>query len=130
MTTSEAHSPAPRRDDEATVFDTGARRSPDANRERWDLMSPIALRRVARTCDEGARKYGDFNWERGMPAWDLLNHAIRHLYAWLAGARDEDHLAHAAWGVLAAIHSEEAWPDLNDGTLRPINGPCAEAWMR
>ena len=99
-------------------FDTGAVRSADAFDERWDLISPIGLRRVAETCAEGARKYGAYNWEKGMPAWDLINHAIRHIYMFLEGRRDEDHLAHAAWGILAAMHSLEAWPHLNDGTLR------------
>jgi hypothetical protein len=101
-----------------TRFATGAIRSADAAVERWDLISPIGLARVAQTAAEGAAKYGDFNWERGMPAHDLLNHALRHIYRFLAGDRDEDHLGHAAWGLLAAIHSQELWPHLNAGTLR------------
>lgn len=98
---------------ELTKFDTGAVRSTDANNERWDLVSPIGLRRVAETSAEGAKKYSDFNWERGMPIGDLLNHAIRHQYLYLSGDRSEDHLAHAAWGLFAAMHSEELWPHLN-----------------
>lgn len=99
-------------------FATGAVRGSDAHQERWDLISPIGLRRVARTCAEGAAKYGDFNWERGMPVHDLLNHALRHLYLYLTGDRSEDHLGHAGWNVLAACHSEELWPALNAGHLR------------
>ena len=99
-------------------FGTGAVRSIDAESVRYDLISPIGLEAVARTCAEGAKRYGDFNWEKGMPAHDLLNHAIRHIYKFLAGDRSEDHLPHAAWGLLAAIHSIESWPDLNNGTLR------------
>jgi len=104
-------------------FATGAVRSGDAEATRYDLVSPIGLEAVARTCAEGAAKYGDWNWESGMPVHDLLNHALRHLYQYLAGDRTEDHLPHAAWGVLAAIHSDKLWPHLNAGTLR---GPgCA-----
>lgn len=99
-------------------FDTGAVRSSDAEATRYDLISPIGLRAVAEACAEGAKKYGDFNWERGMPANDLLNHALRHVYMFLGGDRSEDHLGHAAWGLMAAIHSLEVWPDLNEGTLR------------
>jgi len=103
----------------ATVrFATGAVRSSDAEATRYDLISPIGLEAVARTCAEGAAKYSDFNWEAGMPVHDLLNHALRHIYRYLAGDRSEDHLPHAAWGLLAAIHSEALWPELNDGTLR------------
>lgn len=103
-------------------FDSGAVRSSDAEETRYDLVSPIGLRAVAAACAEGAARYGDYNWEKGMPANDMLNHAIRHIYLFLAGDRSEDHLGHAAWNVMGAIHSLEAWPDLNEGTLR--SGQC------
>jgi hypothetical protein len=109
----------------ATVrYGSGAVRSSDAEATRYDLVSPIGLEAVARAAAEGAEKYSDFNWERGMPVGDLLNHAIRHVYRYLAGDREEDHLGHAAWGLLAAIHSEALWPELNQGTLR---GPGCRA---
>ena len=99
-------------------FGTGAVRSDTFEEYRYDLISPIGLREVARTCAEGAAKYSDYNWERGMPVHDLLNHAIAHVYQFLSGDRSEPHLPHAAWNLLAAIHSSEVWPDLNAGTLR------------
>lgn len=100
-------------------FDTGAVRSTDAEGVRYDLITPIGLARLAGTYAEGARKYSDNNWLRGMPITDLLNHAIRHQYLYLSGDRSEDHLAHAAWGLFAAMHSEEKWPHLNAGLLGP-----------
>lgn len=99
-------------------FGTGAVRSDTVEQFRYDLISPIGLAAVAETCAEGAMKYGDFNWEKGMPVHDLLNHAIAHIYRFLAGDRSEPHLPHAAWNVLAAIHSLALWPTLNRGTLR------------
>ena len=53
-----------------------------------------------------------------MPVTDLLNHAIAHIYNFLSGDRAEDHLGHAAWNVLGAIHSLEKWPDINNDLLR------------
>lgn len=99
-------------------YETGAVRSSDAEEFRYDLISPVGLKAVARACAEGASKYSDFNWEQGMPVSDLLNHAIRHLYEYLSGDRAEDHLGHAAWNVIGAIHSVELWPELNRGALR------------
>jgi hypothetical protein len=99
-------------------FSTGAVRSGDAEQTRFDLITPIGRARVAAACAEGAEKYDDFNWEKGMPATDMLNHAIRHIYMFLAGDRSEDHLGHAGWNVLGAIHSVEAWPELNQDSLR------------
>jgi hypothetical protein len=101
-----------------TEHQTGAVRSSDADDVRYDLITPIGLRRVAEAYAEGAKKYSSFNWEKGFPISDILNHAIRHLYLYLEGDRSEDHLGHAAWNCMAACHSEELWPHLNEGTLR------------
>ena len=95
-------------------FPSGAVRSSDAEGVRFDLITPIGLRRLAETCAEGARKYGDHNWQKGIPASEMLNHAIRHTYLWLAGDATEDHLAHAAWNLLAVCHFEEALPEMID----------------
>ena len=104
--------------EECRQFDTGAVRSRDADETRYDLISPIALEELARTYAEGAAKYSDFNWEKGMPVHDLLNHVLRHIYKFLGGDRSEPHLPHAMWGLGAAIHSEKLWPHLNAGHLR------------
>lgn len=94
-------------------FETGAVRSKDADAVRYDLMSPIGLRRYAEAMAEGVDKYGEFNWEQGMPVHDILNHAIRHIFLYLEGDRTEDHLGHAAWNIMSACHSDELWPELN-----------------
>lgn len=73
---------------------------------------------VARACHEGATRYGDWNWEKGFSVNSLLNHALKHISDWLGGDRTEDHLGHAMWNVLAAIHSYILWPHLNAGRLR------------
>lgn len=102
-------------------YDTGAVRSADCDQVRYDLITPIGLRALAKTYAEGAERFGACNWENGMPVTDLLNHAIAHIYNFLGGDRAEDHLAHAAWNVLGAIHSLEQWPDLNKNLLRGKN---------
>lgn len=104
-------------DGETVSYATGAVRSADVEAVRFDLISPIGLRRVAAACAEGAAKYSDYNWEKGMPVADLLNHALAHVYNFLGGDRSEDHLGHAAWNLIGAIHSVEKWPHLN-GQLR------------
>lgn len=102
-------------------YNTGAVRSADCDDIRYDLITPIGLRALAKTYAEGAEKFGVCNWENGMPVVDLLNHAIAHIYNFLGGDRSEDHLAHAAWNVLGAIHSYELWPELNKELLRGEN---------
>ena len=104
-----------------TRFATGAVRGSDANGERWDLITPIGLRRLAETCAEGAAKYGDYNWQKGIPASVMINHAIRHIYLYLAGDRGEDHLAHASWNLLGVCHFEELLPEMIDLPTRQAN---------
>ena len=99
-------------------FSTGAVRGTDADGERWDLITPIGLRRLAETCAEGAAKYGEHNWQKGIPASVMLNHAIRHIYLYLNGDNSEDHLAHAAWNILGVCHFEEALPEMIDISAR------------
>lgn len=85
---------------------TGATRSV-INPVRYDLISPIGLRRLAETYAEGAAIHGDRNWEKGLPIDDCINRAIRHIYEHLAGDTKEDHLSHATWNLIASMHFQE-----------------------
>lgn len=75
---------------------------------RYDLITPVGLRRLAETYGEGAEKYGENNWKKGLPMSNVLNHALAHIVTYLSGDRTEDHLAHAAWGLFAAMHFEKS----------------------
>lgn len=103
-------------DNQIQTFETGAKRS--KLEARYDLLSPIGLRRAAEAAHEGAEKYGEYQNEMGLPVTVYLNHALAHIYQYLAGDRTEDHLGHAGWNLLFACHSEELLPQLNEDTLR------------
>lgn len=64
-----------------------------------------ALRRLATTCDEGAKKYAEENWHNGFQIKSLLSRGIRHMVKWTNGDRSEDHLGHAMWGFMASVHT-------------------------
>lgn len=68
--------------------------------------------RVATTCHEGATKYGEENWHHGFTVKSLCNHAIRHIRKWISGDNTEDHLGHATWNVMAAIHMFHLHPEM------------------
>lgn len=89
------------------MFDTGSRRDTREGKGRYDLMSPIVLERDARHLEFGAKKYGERNWEKGQPLCRYIDSALRHIYKYLSGERDEDHLAAARWNLGALIHTEE-----------------------
>jgi hypothetical protein len=89
------------------LFGSGAKRDPNSNKGRYDLLSPIFIRRLAVHTQKGGKVRGDRNWEAGMPMDAVLDSAIRHMFNYLEGDRSEDHLAAAAWNVMNLIHTEE-----------------------
>ena len=96
-------------------YATGAVRDRRDGKGRYDLLSPIAMRRVAQLLERGADHYGDRNWEKGMPLTRFFDSGVRHAYQWLEGERDEDHLAAAVWNFMCIMHGEEmierrVWP--------------------
>ena len=89
-----------------TVYGSGATRDKRIGKGRFDLISPLALRRLALIYEGGAINHGARNWAKGIPIGDCLCSAIRHINQNLEGLRDEDHLAQAAWNLFAAMHYE------------------------
>lgn len=88
-------------------FDTGSRRDTREGKGRFDLISPFVNERDARHLENGARKYGDRNWEKGQPLSRYMDSALRHMNKYLMGHRDEDHLAAARWNIAALMHTEQ-----------------------
>ncbi len=91
---------------ERQEFSTGSVRDRQKGKGRFDLMPSDAMLRLAQHWENGAEKYGPRNWEKGQPLSRYVDSAIRHLYAYLGGSRDEDHMAAVAWNALALIHTE------------------------
>lgn len=62
-------------------------------------MIPVSsILAAAEVCAYGAKKYGETIGNRNytkIPAEEHINHAIAHMYAYLAGDRTDDHLGHA-----------------------------------
>jgi hypothetical protein len=72
---------------------------------RFDLIDAKALFELASVLYTGEEKYGKDNW-RKIDTESHLNHAISHAYAFLAGDRQSNHLAHALCRCLMALAVE------------------------
>ncbi len=92
---------------ERQEFNTGARRDTQSGKGRYDLLPPRAIKRLAKHYENGAKKYGDRNWEKGMPLSRFMDSAMRHMFKTLEGQRDEDHLIAAAWNILGIAEIQE-----------------------
>lgn len=98
------------------IDDSGARiaygenmatREPSTGKGRYDLVTPFGMRRLAKWYEIGSMKYADRNWEKGIPFSRYVDSAKRHLDKYIMGMGDEDHLAAAAWNLMALMHHEE-----------------------
>ena len=81
---------------------------------RFDLIPAEELAIIAKILNDGAIKYGEFNWE-GISTKSHLNHAIQHVFAYLSGDRSDDHLGHAATRCMFAM-----WTDKHSNNSQPL----------
>ena len=87
-------------------FATGAVRDAAADKPRVGLISPVALERLGEWLGEGAKKYDDRNWERGIPIQRSVESLFRHLLAYMDGRWDEDHMAAVMCNAMFIMHTE------------------------
>ena len=99
---------------EIRKFKTGSVRDNEEGKGRWDLMPYEPLRRLAVHYENGAKKYGDRNWELGQEMSAYLRSAMRHLARFMDGENGEDHLSACVWNIFGFIHTEK---NILDGKL-------------
>lgn len=104
-------------------FETGAVRDIEQGKGRMDLLPACALIRLSQHFENGANKYDERNWEKGIPIHSFIDSGLRHIMNYLDGKADEDHLCAAAWNLICAMWTEEKRPDLQDIPSRlELNG--------
>ena len=93
--------------DNLKTFDSGAKIDDNTGKGAYELISPFALRRLAKVYERGAKQKGPRNWENGIDFGRCLQSAMRHCNQVLMGMNDEDHLAQACWNLFAIMHYQE-----------------------
>jgi hypothetical protein len=89
------------------AFATGSVRDLSKGKGRFDLLPYEAIFAYAFQLELGAVKYSARNWEKGQPISVFLDSGLRHLFRYLNGDRDEDHLRAGFWNIGAAITMRE-----------------------
>lgn len=69
---------------------------------------------VAHHFEEGAKKYGENNWQKGIPVHCYLDSAVRHYLKHVRGDEDEPHYRAFIWNLLCCIWTCEHYPELID----------------
>jgi len=78
----------------------------DGGKARYDLIPPEALHQLALLYGKGAAKYGDRNWEKGLPWGRVFAALMRHAWAWWRGEDNDPedgqhHLIAVAWNAFS-----------------------------
>lgn len=68
----------------------------------WD-SKPTMFLEVAKHFEDGAKKYGENNWQKGIPAHCYIDSAVRHYLKWLRGDNDEPHDRAFCWNLMCCI---------------------------
>ena len=74
---------------------------------------------VAKHFEEGAKKYGENNWQKGIPVRCYIDSAVRHYLKWLRGDEDEPHGRAFCWNIICAIWTCIHKPELNEYGPKP-----------
>jgi hypothetical protein len=97
-----------------TEFETGAKRDMHVGKGRLDLLPCNAILELAKHVENGALKYGERNVDKGIPQHSFIDSGLRHLFKYLRGDRDENHLVAALWNIAWAVDQEVSKPQMQD----------------
>ena len=62
-----------------------------------------AILDLSKHFEEGAKKYGEYNWQKGIPVNCYIDSAVRHYLKYKAGWTDEPHDRAFVWNIVCCI---------------------------
>lgn len=72
------------------------------------------LLEVSKHFANGAKKYEENNWRKGIPLKSYVDSAVRHYLKFMRGDEDEPHDLAFCWNLLCAVWTCKHKPELND----------------
>ena len=73
-----------------------------------------AMLETAKQYEDGCQKYGERNWQKGIPVHCYIDSGVRHYLKFRRGDVDEPHDRAFIWNMLGAIWTHENKPELID----------------
>lgn len=64
--------------------------------------------------EDGCRKYGARNWEKGIPLSRYVDSGVRHFLKWARGDTDERHDRAFIWNMVCLLWTLEHRPEMNN----------------
>jgi len=75
----------------------------EAIKRAYSIVPSDAILSLAKHFEQGAVKYGDRNWEKGIPINVFMDSAIRHYLKFKREDNDEPHHRAFMWNIICAI---------------------------
>lgn len=69
----------------------------------FDGSLETMLLETSKHFEDGARKYGENNWQKGLPVNCYIDSAIRHYLKYRRGDTDEPHARAFVWNIMCCI---------------------------
>lgn len=82
--------------------------------KRYDNDWHDMLLDVSVLYEEGAKKYEERNWEKGIPLHCYIDSGVRHYLKFRRGDDDERHDRAFVWNILGAIWTQQNKPEMID----------------
>lgn len=102
---------------ERSEFETGSVRDACEGKGIPSLIPISALLSCSKRFEAGAVKYGRDNWKKGQPISRYIDSIYRHLWAYMDGCEEEDHLGAVIWNAMCLQQTDE-W--IKEGKLPKI----------
>ena len=64
--------------------------------------------------EEGAKKYAEDNWKKGIPFHCYIDSAVRHYLKWRRGDTDEPHDRGVVWNIVGLAWTDKHKPEMDD----------------
>ena len=78
-------------------------------KNKYDMFLEVAIH-----FEQGALKYGENNWQKGIPVHCYIDSAVRHYLKYRRGDTDEPHDRAFVWNLLCAMWTCKNKPELNE----------------
>jgi len=79
-----------------------------------------ALLELSKHYEQGALKYADRNWEKGIKLHSFINSGVRHYLKFKRGDQDEPHDRAFLWNMFGAIWTHNNKPEMIDLPFKEI----------
>ena len=79
---------------------------------KWTI--PTAMLEVSKHFEAGCQKYGERNWEKGIPEHCYIDSCIRHYLKWRDGWTDEPHDRAVLWNLICLWWTQENITEVDD----------------